>query len=211
MWNGRKLPLTLAFALLVAVAFGASCRGFFTNPVLQSVAVGPATPQLQIGTTNDHQQMTAVGTYDDGTRPDSKVTWSIADAQGLNVATITAGGYVKAQNQGKATVTATSTEVPTLSGTATVTVTVCITKIDVKPVNPTVNVGTQVPFTATATICSGGTSDVTDVATWTSSDTSVATIDSSGNATTLTGGGKTTNITATAGGVTSPAQILTVN
>ena len=29
MLTGRKLPLTLAFAVLVAAAFGAGCKGFF--------------------------------------------------------------------------------------------------------------------------------------------------------------------------------------
>jgi hypothetical protein len=209
MLTGRKLALTLAFTVLVALAFGASCRGFFPKPVLQSIAVGPATPNLQTGNTNNTKQMTAVGTYDDGVRVDSKVTWSIADVTGTNVATVGTGGLVTATNQGTATVTATSTEIPTLSGSTTVTVTVpCINSIKVTPDAPTVTRGNPEQFTATASTCNGPF-DITDVATWNSSNTAVATIDSTGLATTISAG--TTNITASSAGVTSPIDVLTVN
>jgi Bacterial Ig-like domain (group 2) len=208
MLTGRKLALELAFTALVAVAFGASCRGFFPKPTLQSVAVGPATPTLQTGSTNNIQQMTAVGTYDDGVRPDSKVTWSIVDVTGTGVATVSAGGLVSAKSQGTASVTATSTEIPTISGSAQVTVTVgCIQSIAVTPTNPFVGVGTSKQFTAMATTCAG-VFDITNVSTWVSSNTAVATIDSSGLASTITTG--TTNITASSAGVTSPIQVLTV-
>jgi len=153
--------------------------------------------------------MTAVGTYDDGVRVDSKVTWSIADVTGTNVATVGTGGLVTAANQGTATVTATSTEIPTLSGSTTVTVTVsCIQSITVTPVSPQVKQGNSQPFTATANTCNGPF-NITDVATWNSSNTAVATIDSTGNATTITTG--MTNITASSAGVTSPIDVLTVN
>lgn len=211
MFTGRKLPLTLAFTVLVALAFGVSCKGFFPKPTLQSVAVGPATPTLQTGNTNNTRQMTAVGTYDDGVRPDSKVTWSIVDVPpGMNVATVSAGGLVTAANQGTASVTATSTEIPTLFGSTTVTVTVsCINSITVTPVSPMVTQGNTQPFVATANTCNGPFI-ITDVATWNSSNTAVATIDSNGLASTITGG--TTNITATSAGVTStPVDVLTVN
>jgi hypothetical protein len=210
MFTGRKLPLTLAFTVMVALAFGVSCRGFFPKPTLQSVAVGPATPTLQTGPTNNTRQMAAVGTYDDGVRPDSKVTWSIVDVTGANVATISAGGLVTAANQGTASVTATSTEIPTLFGSTTVTVTVsCINSITVTPVSPIVTQGSTQPFVATANTCNGPF-PITDVATWNSSNTAVATIDSNGLASTITSG--STNITATSAGVTStPVDVLTVN
>jgi hypothetical protein len=206
MFTGRKLPLTLAFTVVVALTFGVSCRGFFPKPTLQSLQVGPATPNLQTGNTDNTQQMTAVGTYDDGTRVDSKVSWSIGPE---GVATVSTGGLVTAVEQGTTTVTATSTEIPTIFGSTTVTVTVgCIQSIAVTPVNPTVAQGDTEQFSAMATTCNGVV-DVTDVATWVSSNTNVATIDNTGFASTITTG--TTNITATAGGVTSPVQVLTVD
>jgi hypothetical protein len=209
MFTGRKLALTLAFSVLVTLAFGVSCRGFFPKSTLQSLAVGPTMLTLQTGSTNNTQQMQAVGTYDDGMRPDSSVTWTIADVTGTNVATITAGGKVTAQNQGTASVTATSTELVTISGSTTITVTVpCIQSIAVTPVNPTVGHGNTLQFIATATTCNGPVV-ITDFAIWTSSDTTKATIDSSGLATAIALG--TTNITAASAGVTSPIQMLTVD
>ena len=206
MLTGRKLPLTLAFVVLIGLAFGASCRGFFVAPVLQSIAVGPAGQTIQTGTTNNTQQMTAVGTYDDGQRVDHKVTWS-ADPNGI--VTMGTGGLATAVGQGVATITATSTEIPTIAGSTTLTVTIpCIQSIAVTPVNPPVTHGDTLQFTAIATTCNGPV-DVSTVATWTSSNTSAATIDGNGLATGIAVG--TTNITATLAGVTSPIQTLTVN
>ncbi len=107
MLTGRKLALTLAFTVLVALAFGVSCRGFFPKSVLQSLAVGPAT------------QTIAVGTYDTGQQIDNKVTWSVAP---IGIASITAAGFATAEGVGQTTVTATSTEIPTISGSTTLTV-----------------------------------------------------------------------------------------
>jgi hypothetical protein len=208
MFSGRKLPITLVFSVLLGLAFGVSCKGFFPDPVLQSIAVGPASQTIQTGNTNNTLQMSAVGTYSDGTRPDNKVTWSVVPAD-ESIVTLSKSGFATAVAQGTATITATSTEIPTISGSTTLTVTTgCIQKIDVTPVDPNIRVGNPQSFTATATTCNGSV-DITDVATWKSSNTAVATIDSSGVATTITTG--TTDITASSGGVTSPAQTLTVN
>jgi len=119
MLTGRKLALTLAFAVLFAVAFGVSCRGFFPRPTLQSLAVGPATITIQTGSTGNFQQYTAVGTYDTGQAIDSKVTWSVAP---VGIVKITAGGLATAETSGQTTVTATSTEIPTIAGSTTLTV-----------------------------------------------------------------------------------------
>ncbi len=82
MFTGRKLPLTLGFGVLLGLAFGVSCKGFFPDSVLQSIAVGPASQTIQTGNTNNQQQFTAVGTYNDGTRTDNKVTWSVSPGDG---------------------------------------------------------------------------------------------------------------------------------
>ncbi len=64
-------------------------------------------------------------------------------------------------------------------------------------------------FTATATYGNNSTGDVTSTVTWTSSNVSIATIDSSGLATGVAVG--TANITAKSGSVTSPLARLTVS
>jgi trimeric autotransporter adhesin len=116
---GNKLPLTLAFGVLVAAAIGAGCRGFFTKSVLQSLAVGPATQTIQTGNTGNTQQFTAVGTYDTGLQVDNKVTWSVAP---VGIARISNSGLATAEAVGQTTVTATSTEIPTIFGSTSLTV-----------------------------------------------------------------------------------------
>jgi hypothetical protein len=74
MLTGRKLALTLAFTVLVVVAFGVSCKGFFPHPVLQSIAIQPPSPQIPYQQTMDLQ---AWGTYDTGrSQITSGVVWS---------------------------------------------------------------------------------------------------------------------------------------
>jgi hypothetical protein len=75
MFKGRKLPLTLAFGVLIGLAFGASCNGFFVDPVLTSIAISPTTPQVELSKT---LQLSVFGTYDDGSRKqvNSGVNWS---------------------------------------------------------------------------------------------------------------------------------------
>lgn len=206
MFTGRKLPITLALLVLLGLAFGAGCRGFFVKPNLTQIAVGPPTPTIQTGDTNNTQQFTAFGTFDDGSHGNPPVTWTSSTP---TVATISTSGLATAVSQGTTTITATSTQNPTISGSQPLKVTVgCIQSIAVTPVNPTVLHGDTIQFTAMATTCTGVV-NITDVATWTSSNTSVATIDSSGLATGIAIG--TTNITAASAGVTSPIQVLTVN
>lgn len=204
----ERLSLTVAFGALVAVAMGAGCAGFFPNPTLESLAVGPPNETIQTGTTGNTLQFSAVGTYDTETRPDSAVTWGSSNK---GVATISSGGLATAVAQGQTTITATSTEVPTIQGTTTLTVTVgCITSIAVTPKMQTINSGQTQQYDAMASTCNG-TVDITDTASWASSNTSVATVDATGlaspQAVTVQ---STTNITATAGGIVSNTAVLTV-
>jgi len=85
MLTGRKLGLTLAFAVLVAVAFGISCNGFFTDPTLSSIAIQPPTPQVEVGSGNSIT-LQAWGTYSDNSRSQitSGVAWS-SSGQGSTV------------------------------------------------------------------------------------------------------------------------------
>jgi hypothetical protein len=210
MLTGRKPTLALAFAVLIALAVGVSCKGFFVKPTLTTIAISPPTPTITNSTSNNTQQFTVVATFDDGSHGSTPVSWS-SDTQ--TVATINSSGLATATGVGAATITAASTILPNISGTAKLTVTLgCIQSIAVTPQNPTVIHGDTQQFIAMATPCSGsgtGTQDITNVATWNSSNPSVATISSSGLATTIAVG--STNITAFSAGVTSPVQVLTVN
>jgi hypothetical protein len=83
-----------------------------------------------------------------------------------------------------------------------------LVSITVTPNNPIVFSGDTQQFAATGNYSDGSAQDLTGSATWTSSDTTEATFNTSGLAT--TGGVGTTNITATYNGVASPAVRLGV-
>jgi hypothetical protein len=155
MLTGRKLALTLAFAALLLLAFGAGCRGFFTNPVLQSIAINPTAPQVNVGQT---QNLQVYGTYDDGSRSVVKngVAWSTDDS---TVATIDANGVLTGQGPGS---TGISASAEALSATASATVILTGATLAVTPKSVTVaQSGTASPLTFTAT---SGTS-VVDITT----------------------------------------------
>lgn len=75
-----------------------------------------------------------------------------------------------------------------------------LNSVAVTPTNPTLTVGTNQQFTATGTYSDGSTKNITSQVTWTSSNTSVATVNAAGVVTPLTTG--STTITATLGGIT---------
>lgn len=206
MFTGRKLPLTLAFAVLVVAGLGAGCRGFFVKPTLTAITVTPLTPTIQTGTTNNTVQMTATGTYNDGSSNSTPVSWSISDP----VATISASGLVTSQSLGTATITAISTQTPSIQGTQSLTVTVgCITSIALTPTSATLSASSSPntqQFKANATTCNG-VIDITTTALWNSSSTATATVNS-GLVTAVAVG--TTNITASSGNVISPAAPVSV-
>ena len=81
--------------------------------------------------------------------------------------------------------------------------------LTVAPPNPSAAVGGTLAFTATAHLHDGEAKDVSNdpATTWTSSDTSVATVANDGNATAV--GGGATLITASRGDLHSPPQQLT--
>jgi hypothetical protein len=112
MLTGRKVALTLAFTVLVAVAFGASCRGFFTGPVLQSIAIQPPSPQVEIGSTTP-QTIQAWGTYD--TQPRAPITSGVSWTSSPSGIVEIVGACANAQPCGSATVQGVG------SGTATIT------------------------------------------------------------------------------------------
>jgi Bacterial Ig-like domain (group 2) len=210
MLTGRKLALTLAFTVLVAVATGVSCKGFFVKPTLNSITVTPATPSIQEGSSNNTVQMTATGTFNDGSTGNPPVTWSISPA---GFATISTGGLVTSEAQGTATITATSTQMPSIAGTQSLTVTIgCIQSIAVTPLSSNLSVSianeNTAQLTAKATTTCAGTVDITGTATWNSTSTATATV--VGGLVTAVAQGST-NITASSGNITSsPVAVVTV-
>jgi hypothetical protein len=147
MFSGRKLPLTLAFIVLVGLAFGASCKGFFTDATLQSVSIQPTAPQVQVD-----QQITlqAWGTDSNNHRSQIKsgVGWS-SDTPTVGTVTGTGDATLQGVSPGTTIITVSAQG---LSATATATVIGDVTSITVSPISGTVKIGaTGTPFTFAAT------------------------------------------------------------
>jgi len=140
----QKLQLVIAFATLLLAAVGVGCSGFFINPTLTSLAVGPQA-SIQTGGT---VQMEAVGTYNDGTQKplNSGVYWS---SSATNIASISTTGLVTGVSVGQATISAAASAV---NGSTTITVTLAgLTRIQITPQSASIPAGGQQQYTATGT------------------------------------------------------------
>ncbi|MGA2744625.1 MAG: Ig-like domain-containing protein [Candidatus Sulfotelmatobacter sp.] len=207
-----KLRLIGAFAALATLALAVSCRGFFVNPTLTALAVGPVSPTIYAGNISNTVQMFAVGTFNDGSTGSTPVTWSISGTgtSGSAVATVTSSGLVTAQSTGSGTITASSNVLPSITGTQPLTVAVACTSAPViTPTSASLTMNAaSFQFTAT---CNGG-QDITSVATWVSSNTAIATVSAglvTAVATSQDNG--TLTITASSNGFTSAAATVNVS
>ncbi len=145
-----------------------------TPAVLTSIVVTPTGPSIAKGTT---VQLTATGTFSDGTTQDltHSASWTSAPA---GFATVDPNGLVTGTAVGSATITATQAGV---SGATTVTVTAAIlTSIVITPANPTLVVNGSMLLTATGVFSDGSTQNLTKMVSWTSSNVAIANVEPSG-------------------------------
>lgn len=161
--------MSLALLASLTACGGGSGTPPASTPTLTSIAVGPASPSIAVGAS---QQFTATGSYSDGNTQNiaSSVTWN---SSATNVATIAGSGTAMAVAVGQTTITAASGSV---SGATTLTVVAIPSSIVITPLAPALGVGQTVQFTATANYSEGSTKDVTQNAAWTSSSSGVASI-----------------------------------
>jgi uncharacterized protein YjdB len=173
-----------------------------TSVTLTAIAISPANPTIPINTT---QQLAASGSYSDGSSRDltNLVTWSSST---IANATVDAAGLVGGIAAGTATITAT---LDSISKSTSVTVIApTITSISVTPDDLTLAIGINQQFTASANYSDGSVQDLVGGVTWTSSTTTVATIDNNGLAVILAAGA--TTITASVGSFTDSTTITVV-
>jgi len=145
-------------------------------------------------------QLIAMGTFSDGNQLDltSAVTWT---SSAPSVATVSnsavSAGVATGVTTGNTTITAAFAGI---SATTTLTVTTAtLTSIAVTPANPAINLGSSQQFTAMGTFTDNSTVNITVQVAWSSSDVAVATINSSGTASSASRG--TTTIQASLDGV----------
>jgi len=160
------------------------CEGFFVDPVLTGITVGPSTT-IQTGNTI---QMTAVGTYNDGSQQkiSSNIYWSSSTP---SVATVSKSGLVTGTAPGQTSITGAS---QTVTGSATITVTIGgLTSIRVTTQDSLTNIvyGSSEQFIATGS-ANGEQINITDSVTWSTSPASIpsVSIDSTNGILTSTSG-----------------------
>jgi|HubBroStandDraft_1064217.scaffolds.fasta_scaffold00045_19 hypothetical protein len=213
-----KLRLAGAFAALAALALAVSCTGFFVNPTLTSLAIGPQNVSLApLGT----QQMVATGTYSDGSTQTvtGQVTWSSTDQSVANFSTSVLGELIAGplssipNPPGTTTVSASDGTVAASS----ITVTVCpVVETLVVTVgggsSQTISNGSTAVFDAMATFNGvTGSQDVVDSVTWNISNTSILPSITDGQGATVSGETGTTSVSATLCGFTSQNVTLTTD
>ena len=144
-----------------------------STKTVTAISVAPKTASVNVGA---QQSFTATATYSDGSSGAiSSVTWS---SSAPSIATVTAGGIATGVSAGSTTITAASGAV---TGTATLTVNSnVVTALSVTPASVNLSVGGTVQLAATATYQNGPPGNVSSSATWSSTNSSVATVDSSG-------------------------------
>jgi Big-like domain-containing protein len=143
-----------------------------TNATLASIAITPASPTVPLGLL---QQFTATGTYSDGSTADltNSVTWASSIG---GVASINVTGQATARNLG-------STQISATSGTVHDSTTLTVSAASLNSISlggdVTVAANTSHPFTAIGTFNDGSTRNISNNVSWSSSDTTVATIPAS--------------------------------
>jgi uncharacterized protein YjdB len=164
-----------------------------SSALLQAIHVTPATATIATGQT---QAFAASGTLSDGSQTDvtDSVVWA---SNTVGVASVDPNGLASGLSSGAASISATSGS--STPGLASLTVTPAVlTELDIAPDAQYIPIGGQYQLSLTGTYSDGSTQDVTANATWSSSDSTLASVDpatgivtgvanSNGSAVTITG------------------------
>ncbi|MBX7097133.1 MAG: Ig-like domain-containing protein [Myxococcaceae bacterium] len=197
-------PGTATITATTAQGQSATCTVTVTNATLTSLDLTPAQPRLAPGSTVD---MALVGVFSDLSTRNLKY-WATWTSSNPAVATVDNSqtynrGKVKAMGPGTAVITVDMDGVTT-STTVTVS-SATITQVQVTPFAPKLPVGFDTYFRATVVFSDNTTQDVSYEASWTSSATSVASVNSYGQVRPI--GAGQTRISANYQGVVGSEQL----
>ena len=198
------LVVAAAPGIVTISATSGSVTGSMPLTVGQAALLGikltPAQSSLPIG---EAEQLTATGTYSDGTTQNltQSVTWSSSSS---TIASVSASGSVQANSLGTSTIGATSGS--GVTGTASVTATPpVVVSLNVAPFALSIVLEGASQLHAIATWSDGTTQDVTTATSWSSTPAGIATISLSGRATAWQVG--STTVFATYSGATGTSNL----
>lgn len=165
--------------------------------------ISPGSLTMANGT---QANLTAIATFNNGSSQNvtSQVSWQ---SSATSVATVDTNGVVNALSQGTSLVFASFGGKTSNSTSVTVTEAEVL-QVSVTPDSASIAKGTEQQFVAIAHLSDGSSQDVTNQASWQSSNVNTATIDSSGQAQAINVGDAT--ITATFDGQKSSGSLLTI-
>ena len=168
---------------------------------LTSLSVLPATPSAAIGAT---VQFKAFGTYSDNSTQDlsNQVAWSSSNTA---VATINGMGIATVVSAGTTTISAVSGGLSTSTTLTGFNPHATLASLSVLPATPGAAIGATVQFQAIGTYFDNSTQDLSNQVDWSSTNTTVATINGTGLAA-VVGSGITT-ISAASGAVSASATL----
>ncbi len=169
---------------------------------LSSLAITPASATIYGRLPGGTRQLTVTGTYSDGSQAflTGSVTWTSGTPAAVGISTT--GVATALAVPSSVTITATAGG---HSATATVIASSTPSGLFVAPATETLGVNSFRTFSATATYPDSSADDVTASATWSSSNTSVATVDASGHVTGIASGDAV--ITADYSGLSASANV----
>lgn len=168
-----------------------------TNVVVTGVTVSPTSPSIAVGTT---QQLAATVAPSNATN--KVVSWSSNNA---SVAMVNASGLVTAVTQGTATITVT-TQDGAKTATSTITVTagnVAVTGVTVSPTTASISTGGTQQLTAIVAPANATNKTVT----WSSNNSGIASVNSSGLVTGIASGSAVITVTTQDGARTATSAI----
>lgn len=175
-----------------------------TDATGTQLVIAPANFTLPLDTSH---QFTATATFTDGTTQDvtGVVAWSSSSS---SIATVTVSGLATAKSLGTTNISAAfeglSTSTPMTVNASN------LSSISIQPANGNIAQGTKALVSATGTFSDGSTHNLTQMVTWSSSDSTIATFGTTKSQVSGLRPGSVT-ITATLGSVTASAPFNVTN
>lgn len=176
------------------------------NPRINVTGISAISPEtVELTAENATQQLSA--TVIPSHAADTAIEWALEAGSDAGIASVDASGLVTAHKAGQVTVTATAHDNAAATTSRVVTVNIPATQVNITPAGP-VNLtfdGTQ-QLTATVTPAIAN-----QAVTWSSGSSTIATVNTTGEVSAVSGAGGQTTITATSVATPSIQKSVTIN